>query len=686
MRRFALVIVCTLLFGAIEPHAAAAVGDSNVSMNVHNGTQAFVDASSDLGLGWVRLDGNWQSMEPSDDNYQWGPIESAITAANAAGLRVYLSLAYTPDWVPRHGDTNGNSNNDIPNTSTEWVDFVTDAVNHYSASPYNVTHFGMWNEPNLTQFFEGGESSVGEYASIILVPGAAAVRGACSSCQVLGPDLAHVGDVDDYMEALFALIPTSTFDIFAHHIYGGFEETGKSVWDGDRFFNSLDQQRFKGTPLEAFTRRSMRDLLDGWGWTGEVWITETGYKANVGDAADEDLQAVYVRRVLEEQLLRDWYTNTFFYEINDCGVDQPGCTIDGFGLMRPESGSPGSRTFPSDFRLKPAFLALKQFLVDNPQVIGTGPSPACSDGVDNDGDGFADVADRGCDDAFDTDESDDPPRTQLQALAADGITVDGDLSDFGSEGWVQLSLDGWQSTGPLGTGDLEVLAAGRFAPEGLYLAFEVTDDTHDNSQADADLWQGDSIQLGFDVAQSGGASYDDVDDHEINFALVGGAARSFRFKGPSGADDSFSGAITRSGSVTSYEIFLPAAALPGANFALGQVVGFSFLVNDADGSGREGWLEWTPGIGGQKAPYYFGEVAFVDMITPPPGTGGGGPVPTGAGAGAATSGAGGAADPADDSADSGCGCRVAGRPASTGALSVAFLLLAFAMRRRRKRS
>ena len=39
----------------------------------------------------------------------------------------------------------------------------------------------------------------------------------------------------------------------------------------------------------------------------------------IGDAGEEDLQAVYVRRVLEEQLGRAWYTNSFFYEISDCG-------------------------------------------------------------------------------------------------------------------------------------------------------------------------------------------------------------------------------------------------------------------------------------------------------------------------------------------------------------------------------
>ena len=89
-------------------------------------------------------------------------------------------------------------------------------------------------------------------------------------------------------------------------------------------------------------------------------------------------------------------TTVFFYEILDCGIDQPTCTIDGYGLIRPTGGSPGSRTFPSDFRLKPAFDALKQFIIDHPEITGTGPSPQCSDGVDNDGDTLTDLDDDGC--------------------------------------------------------------------------------------------------------------------------------------------------------------------------------------------------------------------------------------------------------------------------------------------------
>jgi MYXO-CTERM domain-containing protein len=678
MRRIAITLILAATLVTARP-AHAALGDNDVGMNLHIGDQSFVDAAVDLGATWVRLDANWWVLEPSQGVQDWAALDDGVTRCRDAGLKVFLTLAYTPSWVARHGDTDAWSGNDVPDGSTEWTDFVSDAVTRYRA--LGVTHFGLWNEANLGGFWEG---SAAEYVSTILVPGAAAVRDACADCLVLGPDLASVGEWDDWLDEMLSSTPLGTFDVFTHHSYNGFEETGVQVWDNDRFFNVLDQQRF------AFTRRDLRQLLDDWGYAGEVWITETGYEADPpGNAGEEDLQAIYVVRVLEEQLLRGWYTASFFYEMADCGIDQPGCTIDGFGLLRATGGTAGSRTFPDDYRLKPAFQAIKDFIDAHPEFGSVAPPAACGDGVDNDGDGFIDSDDRGCADGLDADEGDDPPRPALVATPGVAVTIDGDHADLGAEGWISLTAADWRGTEPLsGAGDLAVRAAARWEAGALVLAFEVTDDVQENDHADPDLWQGDSVQLGFDVAESGGTGYDAVDDHEINVALVGGQARTYRFHGPAGASDAVEAAVIRSGTITRYEMRLPAAVLPGITWAAGTRVGFSFLVNDADGAGRVGWSEWTPGIGTGKTPYYFGEIRLVDQGTPGPDAGPGvdagpgndaGPGVDGATGGDAGPGADGGTPPGDGT--SGCGCASA--PGAGDGL-VALLLLGLVSRRRRR--
>ena len=84
---------------------------------------------------------------------------------------------------------------------------------------------------------------------------------------------------------------------------------------------------------------------------------------------------------------------------------------------------------------------------------------------------------------------------------------------------------------------LVVGAGGLGCAAALYLAVEVTDDVHHSDRAPSDLWQADSLQIAFDLAESGGTAYDTIDDHELSFAISSGAATSFRSHGPAGATD-----------------------------------------------------------------------------------------------------------------------------------------------------
>jgi hypothetical protein len=57
-----------------------------------------------------------------------------------------------------------------------------------------------------------------------------------------------------------------------------------------------------------------------------------------------------------------------------------------------------------------------------------------------------------------------------------------------------------------------------------------------------------------------------------------------------------------------YEAAIPWASLGAWRPTAGQSVGWTFTVNDADGSGFRGWLEWTPGICGTKDASHFGRL------------------------------------------------------------------------------
>ncbi|MBX3273461.1 MAG: cellulase family glycosylhydrolase, partial [Sandaracinaceae bacterium] len=359
LRRLTL---CVALASLSSP-ALADLGDNGVGINAHVPDDAVADLVAAAGVNWIRVDANWFQLQPARDRYDWSAMDGAVERAHARGLSVYMTLAYTPAWVARVPErrADGQTHNDEPAGSGEWAAFVEAAVSRYAAR--GVTHFGLWNEPNLPQFWDGTADS---YVDKIALPGAAAIRRACSTCVVLGPDLAHVGSYDTFLDRVLERA-SAAFDVLAHHIYNDWPENGRQVWDGDRFLEALEMRR------SSFTRASLREVLDRRGWTGEVWITETGFRARPGDAAEEAKQATFVRRALEEQLLRPWWTNTFFYEAVDCRPFQPDCGIDGFGLTRAHTAS--ARAWPADYRAKPAYEELRAFIAAHPELPGEAPPP-----------------------------------------------------------------------------------------------------------------------------------------------------------------------------------------------------------------------------------------------------------------------------------------------------------------------
>ena len=68
--------------------------------------------------------------------------------------------------------------------------------------------------------------------------------------------------------------------------------------------------------------------------------------------------------------------------------------------------------------------------------------------------------------------------------------------------------------------------------------------------------------------------------------------------------------ITRSGNKTYYELKLPWEDIYAtADDFNRKHVYFSIILNDNDGRGRRGWLEFCPGIGGAKNAMLFSKVA-----------------------------------------------------------------------------
>ncbi|SDW43760.1 sugar-binding protein [Paenibacillus sp. CF384] len=145
----------------------------------------------------------------------------------------------------------------------------------------------------------------------------------------------------------------------------------------------------------------------------------------------------------------------------------------------------------------------------------------------------------------------------------------------------------------------------------LYVLATVKDEKAFQPQSGGAMWQGDSLQLAFDATNAAGAGYG-AQVYEMQIGKPDGAAPQL-FKGmgfaKGGLMENGEIAVTRdeANGTTLYELSIPFAELDG--FGVGaalKAAGFSFLVNDNDGSGREGYIEWSSGVGDAKNASQFG--------------------------------------------------------------------------------
>lgn len=273
-------------------------------------------AMAAAGARWVRLDLDWSHIGRVPGRLDWCSTDRGMVAARAAGLDVIGLATYTPEWARPAGSTDKHPPLDV----SHYGAFVEAAVARYR--PIGVRVFELWNEPNISHFWQPRVDPAAY--SRLLQAGSAAARRAAADVVVLPAGTAPASDDKDgrslsavtFLEGIYAAGGGPAFDAVATHPYTypqGPLESGTT-------FARLDRLR---AVMEAHG--------DG---AKKIWLTEMG--APTGDApraVSEEAQADAVTAVLRRAPTLAWIGPIIWYSYRDSGID-PEDTEANFGLVR----------------------------------------------------------------------------------------------------------------------------------------------------------------------------------------------------------------------------------------------------------------------------------------------------------------------------------------------------------------
>ncbi len=166
-----------------------------------------------------------------------------------------------------------------------------------------------------------------------------------------------------------------------------------------------------------------------------------------------------------------------------------------------------------------------------------------------------------------------------------------------------------------GADDLSANVFFEWDEDNFYMFAKVKDDVFSQEQLGDGMWLGDSIQFGMTYT---GAQKDGVQAFtEIGLAKLSTGeyiARYTNENGATGQNKDSELKVTQENEMTYYELKMPWSELIVDDTVIkgGDRIRFNIILNEDDGEGRYGWLEYSSGVGQIKDATLFGTLNLMD--------------------------------------------------------------------------
>ncbi|MGV9669278.1 hypothetical protein ACWDPV_01625 [Gordonia sp. NPDC003504] len=258
-----------------------------------------LDGAATTKASWLRVVVDWNSVEPSNNSYNWATPDRMINSARQHGFKVLATVVSSPAWAR----PSGSFFTAPPTNNADLADFLRAFVARYSN---RVSTYQIWNEVNLPIFF-GGSVDAARYTAL-LKAGYSAIKSAQPGATVLSAGLARsVGPFSPltYYTAMYNNGVKGYFDAAAMHPY---------VFPGGASTN----------PENAISDVvGLRELMVARGDSAKkIWFTEIGAPTASGspDGVTEQEQAKQITDMLWFAATSGYNGPTLIYTIRDSGT------------------------------------------------------------------------------------------------------------------------------------------------------------------------------------------------------------------------------------------------------------------------------------------------------------------------------------------------------------------------------
>lgn len=302
---------------------------------------ARLDDMVSLGVGWIRFDIDWASVQPQNSStFDWAGIDALVSAANSRNIKMLPILDFTAPWARPSNCTN--TNKCAPRDPAEFATFAAEVVKHYA--PKGIHDWEIWNEPN-TKFFWQPFADAGAYTDLVKAT-YTAIKSVDPSANVIAGSMAPAatasGNISpfDFLNSIYQNGGKDYFDSVSFHPYSfpvlASYSASWNAW----------QQMFAGNSLRSLMSANGDDAK-------RIWITEfgapTGGPGALADVGNYNLSQSpdHVTEDLQTQMFTDsfslfntysWAGPMFWYSYKDLGTTND--TIENFfGIIRFD-GSP----------------------------------------------------------------------------------------------------------------------------------------------------------------------------------------------------------------------------------------------------------------------------------------------------------------------------------------------------------